>query len=199
MARIKNADRQPVMDQTRHRLLQAAAEEFSRAGFSGANINTISVSAGFAKGTVYNYFPSKRALLLALVDEIAIQHLDFIQEQVRPQPDPARRLQCFYQAGFDFAISNLSKARILFALINGADEEFKSYIFLAYQPLFQFVAAEILTPGMEQGFFRSMDAARTAMLLMTIYLGTASQLSDQGQPWLNPNDVAGLVLNGLHR
>lgn len=44
-------------------LLQTAAEHFAREGYEGASINRISVAAGFAKGTVYNYFPSKAALL----------------------------------------------------------------------------------------------------------------------------------------
>ena len=66
MARIKSEERQQILDQTRLRLLEAAAEEFARVGYSDANINTISTSAGFAKGTVYNYFSSKRALLLAV-------------------------------------------------------------------------------------------------------------------------------------
>jgi AcrR family transcriptional regulator len=199
MVRIKQADRQQFLDDTRRRLLTAAADEFSRVGFSGANINTISTSAGFAKGTIYNYFPSKRALLMALIDEIACQHLEYMQERVRLEPDPARRLQRFYQAGFDFVTSCMPKARILFNLINGPDEEFKSYIFSTYQPMFKFVKEAILVYGVDAGLFRPVDPEPMALLLMTIYLGTASQINDQGQPWLDSAQVTELVLNGLHK
>jgi AcrR family transcriptional regulator len=57
--------------QNRLKLQSTAAEEFALSGYDGANINTISIHAGFAKGTIYNYFPSKRALLLALIDTTA--------------------------------------------------------------------------------------------------------------------------------
>jgi AcrR family transcriptional regulator len=197
MVRLKQADRQQVKDETRRRLLDAAADEFSRSGFPGANINTISTSAGFAKGTVYNYFPSKRALMLALLDEIARQHLAFIQAEVRAVPDPTSRLQRFYQAGFEFVTAFLPEARIAFDVINGSDDEFKAFIFTAYQPMFIFLAEEILVPGMKQDLFRSMEPAQIAMLLMTIYLGTASQLNDQGRPRLDPSQVSELILNGL--
>ncbi|HVP20250.1 MAG TPA: TetR/AcrR family transcriptional regulator [Anaerolineaceae bacterium] len=199
MVRLKQADRQQAMDGTRRRLLDAAADEFSRSGFSGANINAISTLAGFAKGTVYNYFPSKRALMLVLVDEIARQHFVFIQAKVLTVSDPASRLQLFYQAGFEFITTFLSKARIAFNVINGTDEEFKAAIFTAYQPMFAFLAEEILVPGMKQDMFRSMEPVQTAMLLMTIYLGTASQLNDQGRPWLDPGQVSSLILNGLRK
>ncbi|NOZ93752.1 MAG: TetR/AcrR family transcriptional regulator [Acidobacteria bacterium] len=48
--------------EVRERLLRAAATRFAADGFEGANINTISLQAGLAKGTVYNYFSSKEEL-----------------------------------------------------------------------------------------------------------------------------------------
>ena len=65
MARVSEETKQ----MTRARLLAAAAEEFGRVGLDGANIDAISIAAGFAKGTIYNYFPSKEALFLAVVEE----------------------------------------------------------------------------------------------------------------------------------
>jgi AcrR family transcriptional regulator len=53
-------------EQTRRCLLEAADKAFSRAGYLGANNNTISNIAGYAKGTIYNYFPGKRSQMLAL-------------------------------------------------------------------------------------------------------------------------------------
>src|SRR5215471_4477098 len=58
---------------TRARLLAAAAEEFSRAGLERANIDAISLAAGCGKGTIYNYFPSKEELFLAVVEEASAQ------------------------------------------------------------------------------------------------------------------------------
>jgi AcrR family transcriptional regulator len=58
---------------TRARLLAAAAEEFGRVGLARANVDAISLAAGYAKGTIYNYFPSKEELFLAVVDEAVAQ------------------------------------------------------------------------------------------------------------------------------
>jgi AcrR family transcriptional regulator len=62
-----------VKETTRARLLAAAAQEFARAGFERANIDAISLAAGYAKGTIYNYFPSKEELFLAVVEEASAQ------------------------------------------------------------------------------------------------------------------------------
>src|SRR6266516_5379578 len=58
---------------TRARLLAAAAEEFGRAGLERASVDAISVAAGYGKGTVYNYFPSKEDLFRAVVQEASAQ------------------------------------------------------------------------------------------------------------------------------
>lgn len=63
MPRISRQERQRV----RARLLDSAARHFAEHGFAGANINRISLDAGCAKGTVYNYFPSKEALFGAVL------------------------------------------------------------------------------------------------------------------------------------
>jgi AcrR family transcriptional regulator len=62
-----------VKQATRARLLAAAAEEFGRVGLERANIDAISLAAGFAKGTIYNYFPTKEELFLAVVEEASAQ------------------------------------------------------------------------------------------------------------------------------
>lgn len=67
MARISEAARREV----RQRLIASAADHFARDGLQGANVNRISVDAGYAKGTIYNYFPSKEALFEAVLGEAA--------------------------------------------------------------------------------------------------------------------------------
>ncbi len=197
MVRIKEEERQQVLGQTRQRLLEAAAAEFASNGYLGANINTISTLAGYAKGTVYNYFASKHDLFLALVDTTAQLHLDFIVARVRPEAHPARRLEAFFRAGFEFVSAYLPQARVMLNAIYCPDEEQKVYLYQAYQPLFQFVANEILAPGIEQGIFRPVEPAKMAALLLTIYLATGSQIGPQGQFWFDPAQVASLALNGL--
>jgi AcrR family transcriptional regulator len=51
----------------RRDILDAAAMLFRRDGFAAASIEQIADRAGLSAGTVYNYFPSKGDLLLALV------------------------------------------------------------------------------------------------------------------------------------
>ena len=113
MPRHKAVEREQIVSSTRRRLLESAAEEFARCGYSLANINHISETAGFAKGTVYNYFLSKSELMSELIVQITEDHCEFITGQVRQEHDPRRRLERFYQAGFEFVALYPAQARLL--------------------------------------------------------------------------------------
>lgn len=58
------------------RLLDEAARQFSEKGFKDANINEIALGAGFAKGTIYNYFRSKEELFGGVIEEAARRTLE---------------------------------------------------------------------------------------------------------------------------
>jgi len=58
----------PADPNRREDILKAAREVFKQYGYEGARVDEIAIRAGVAKGTVYLYFKSKRALLDALCD-----------------------------------------------------------------------------------------------------------------------------------
>jgi hypothetical protein len=70
-------------------------------------------------------------------------------------------------------------------------------MYQAYLPLFQFVAEQIVGRGIEAGRFRQVGPMATAGLLMTIYLGTASQTDEGGRTWLDPAQVSDFAIHAL--
>lgn len=197
MPRYHKETRDILMNETRLGLLSAATESLARDGFDKANVNLIAKDAGYSIGTFYNYFPSKRQLLYALIDEISREHIDYVSQAVEKETDPEKMLTIFFEAGFDFVGEYLSKAKAIFNTLNGPDGEFKEYLFRAYQPLFDLLSEQILAKGIEQGIFREVDVLATTNLLMFIYLGVGSQVNQQGELWVNAAQVSSFVLNSL--
>lgn len=60
--------REEARQQTRERLLEAAAAVFRRDGYDGASLEAIAETAGYTKGAIYSNFESKADLFKALVD-----------------------------------------------------------------------------------------------------------------------------------
>lgn len=197
MARHQEDKKNSIMGETRRKLIEAAAQEFSVQGFNKANVNLIAEQAGFSIGTLYNYFPTKRELMFAFITDASDQHVQFIQEKVLQVELPAHRLEVFFEAGFAFIEQHITLAKAIFNTLNGPDEEFKLKLFQAYQPLFQLLGKQIVGEGIAQEVFRPVDPMNTANLIMLVYLGVGSQFNREGKLWVQAEQVSEFILNSL--
>jgi AcrR family transcriptional regulator len=98
MAGQKRPGRPPgpgVADQTRERILEAAAEVFADKGYYGAAVDDIVRAADSSKGTFYFHFPNKRGIFTALLDHLTARLLERVAVAVAGQgrdDEPVRRL-----------------------------------------------------------------------------------------------------------
>jgi len=59
----------PTRDETRQRLIDAAAHVFAEIGVAGASVEQITAAAGFSRGAFYSNFSSKEELAVAMLDD----------------------------------------------------------------------------------------------------------------------------------
>ena len=136
---------------TRAKLLAAAGEEFARVGLERANVDAISLAAGYAKGTIYNYFPSKEELFLAVVEEASAQAT---ASGAAPPKAAARERLAATLAGFcAWAGTNDPLARVLVRECLMGTPGLYSRVIGAEAPLVGDLEA-IVRQGMESGELR---------------------------------------------
>jgi AcrR family transcriptional regulator len=83
--------REQTRQQTRERLLAAAAEVFLRKGFTAATVDEIAEAAGFSKGAVYANFSGKDDLFLAVLDRHTMREAPVWAPVLAPDVPPAER------------------------------------------------------------------------------------------------------------
>jgi AcrR family transcriptional regulator len=96
-----------MTDEKRAALITAAREAFRESGFSAARIGDIASAAHVGKGTVYEYFPSKEALLLACFMEQCESTRSGIREALGQDPILAAAIP----ASFDDERPDLSQLK----------------------------------------------------------------------------------------
>jgi len=72
----RRARTRPTRSETRERILQAALDVFSARGIAATSVNDVAAAAGLTKGAVYSSFASKDELVLAMMEEHALQRLN---------------------------------------------------------------------------------------------------------------------------
>jgi AcrR family transcriptional regulator len=102
----------PSPDQRRSHILLGAAELFVKHGYSGTSIRDIAQRAGMLPGSVYHYFPAKEDLFIAVHREGFRQLIGRVEEIIRSETDPWRRIELACAAHIEAAVGDNSIHKI---------------------------------------------------------------------------------------
>jgi AcrR family transcriptional regulator len=105
--RIKGPER-------RKRILDAAAEGFATRGYHATSVGQIAEAAGITKPVIYDHFPSKRDLFVALLEQAREELLALGVEAMRADAPPKKRVRSAVEAFFSYVDAHPATARVLF-------------------------------------------------------------------------------------
>ncbi len=172
----------------KHRLLlQSAAKLFADRGFSCTRVADIASHAGVAKGTVYEYFPSKEELFFALFESINRRIRDRVDEVRSAQESARDQLIALFRFGGELIVEQ----RDLYPVMNldlwvtsrgkALEKRFTDAVDAQYRE-YRELAAEIVRRGQESGEFRAdLDPDGVATVLVSTFDGLGMQY------WLDPS------------
>src|SRR4029077_14659610 len=86
----------------RRQLLDAALEVFVSQGYHAAAMDDIAERAGVSKPVLYQHFPGKLELYLALLDEIVGTLVETVGGALRSNADPKQRVAATFGAYFEY-------------------------------------------------------------------------------------------------
>ncbi len=101
-------------DQRRVQLLEAANEVFTSKGYHAAAMDDIAEAAGVSKPVLYQHFPSKLDLYLALLDSSCDRLVEVVQEAVDSTDVNADRVIAAMGAFYEFVSSASGEFRFVF-------------------------------------------------------------------------------------
>ncbi len=98
----------------RRQLLGAAQEVFVAQGYHAAAMDEIAERAGVSKPVLYQHFPGKLELYLALLDEHAEGLVQRVREALESTPDNKLRVRRTMEAFYDFVAGEGEAYRLVF-------------------------------------------------------------------------------------
>lgn len=98
----------------RRQLLGAAQEVFVSQGYHAAAMDEIAERAGISKPVLYQHFPSKLELYLALLDESVDALIDTVRQGLGSTTDNKQRVTATFSAYFGFVSSADGAYRLVF-------------------------------------------------------------------------------------
>jgi AcrR family transcriptional regulator len=171
---------------TRERILNAAAALFARHGYEAAGVAEICQAAEVSKGAFYHHFPSKQALFLELLarwlGELE-QHLVALSEIGGTVPEKLMAMTAAAARVFEAARGQLP---IFLEFWNQAirDPAIWQATVAPYRR-FHALFSRLIRAGVEEGSIRPVNAELVARALLSLAMGYVLQgvLDPEGADW----------------
>lgn len=165
----------------RPRLVRAASEVFAEKGYASTRVADIAERAGIGKGTVYEYFSSKEALLFAVFESIN-EDVTARMNAVLDDDEPAEaQLHKLLRLGAEVVAEQVDLQPVVLdfwaASRGGGSETSYRESVLASYGLYRALVADFFRRGQRRGEFRAdLDIESLATLVVATVDGLGIQL-----------------------
>jgi len=164
------------MQETRHKIIECALEEFNVAGYRKAKISDIAERADIGYGTFYQYFNNKRDLLLFVGEEISQNVGDY--SYLKTYKGLGLRERLYY--GMIEILKYYKKNSAALAALHEAaasEMEFAASISRIHEKLFERTSRDI-NYFMKKGLCRDVVDENIIMALTYMIDGYAQKIAD---------------------
>ena len=188
-------------EETRARILEAAAECFARYGYEATGVAELCRHAGLSKGAFYHHFPSKQAVFLELLNSwlgALDKQLGAVRAGARTVPEALLQMagmtrQVFQQASGQLPI-------LLEFWTQAAHDPAVWQATIAPYRRYQAAFTDIIKAGIAEGSLRPVEPTKAARMLLSLTVGLILQgvLDPQGADWgLALEESVEMFLGGL--
>jgi len=175
-------------ENTRARLLEAAAQVFAEVGLDGASVEAVCERAGFTRGAFYSNFESKDELFLMLAASVSEVRVNAVRERVEQMTaegalaegcDPIELVQQVMELGGDDRLGVMLMSEIRIRALR--DAQFGA-AYLAQEREMVASIAQIVADIVSAGLLRlRLPAETAARMLMILWEGMTVRGAMAGQ------------------
>lgn len=102
MPRVTGGSLEAHRREARARVFDAFSRLLYERGYDAITLADIAEAAGMARTSMYNYYPSKEALLVAYTDDEMARFLNDLRIELHRAPDPVARLRLFVRRQLEY-------------------------------------------------------------------------------------------------
>jgi AcrR family transcriptional regulator len=169
-ANKKESSSNRTVKNRRQDILEAGLKLFAEKGYNGSTTAEIARAAGVAEGTIFRHFPTKKDLLIAVLEPKVLEGLVQLNKE-HSEDTPTEFFRCFLRNRLELIKKNESLIRLMFAEAQ--------YHIEVREALFNGIIGQAISitkpwfeKGVERGDFRALPflpTMRSFMGMVMIY------------------------------
>jgi AcrR family transcriptional regulator len=169
-------------------IMTAALELFWRRGFHGTSMREIATGADVSLGNIYNYFPSKGAILLEILREANAAQMAATEAAIAAAGDDVRdRLSAAVAAFVSYEIAEQAACFVANSELHYLDDDERERL-VRERDRHQAIFESLIDEGVRAGAFRTPFPRQAALALLTMCAGVTLWYRPSGP--LTPDEIA---------
>lgn len=205
-ARSRSTRKEEERQRKVNEILDAALSLFSRKGYEGTTIEDIAEELGYAKASLYYYFPGKEAMVKSLIYDAMDRAAARMDEILARTPDPVENLRDL----IGYYVDDYLEKRGFFNIYHQVAHFMNAILSPEESRAMGLRMAEMnhkiigmIRRGIEQGHYIDLDPQTLGEMLMGMISGLMNQMSLRGvQGWdrkaLKPTIVE-ILIRGIRK
>ncbi|MEH2418366.1 TetR/AcrR family transcriptional regulator [Nostoc sp.] len=192
----------PSEAQTRTRILEAAQRLFASKGFDGTTTRDLAQTAGIAEGTLFRYFPNKKAILVEVATSGWVEILTDLLTELSEMGSYKAIAQVMRRRIWNFQ-KNADLMRICFMEVQ-FHPDLRDRIQLEVITKMTDVGEAFFQTAMDKGIYRQMDAKLIAKVFLGMFAIAGFSNNTIIEPDASPEQMlqmaeglADIFLNGV--
>lgn len=169
-----------IGDETARALRAAALELFARQGYAAVSMRAIAAKVGVQAAAIYNHFPTKQAILVALLKTHMEELLWAADKALTAEGSPGERLDRFTRFHIQHHLPRADGVFVSYMELRSLEPE----PFEAIERLrrrYEDGLVAILEAGNRDGSFAVADTRVTAMAIIAMLTGVTTWYREQGR------------------
>ncbi|MHC5610230.1 MAG: TetR/AcrR family transcriptional regulator [Nostoc sp.] len=192
----------PSEAQTRTRILETAQRLFASKGFDGTTTRDLAQTAGVAEGTLFRYFPNKKAILVEVATSGWVEILTDLLTELSEMGNYKAIAQVMRRRMWNFQ-KNADLMRVCFIEVQ-FHPDLRDRIQLEVITKMTDVAEAFFQTAMDKGIYRQMDAKLVAKVFLGMFAIAGFSNNTIIEPDASPQQMqemaeglADIFLNGV--
>jgi uroporphyrinogen-III synthase/AcrR family transcriptional regulator len=184
----------------REKIIDAAAELFSRKNYHEVMVEDVAKLVSVAKGTVYNYFNSKEDLYFSIMQNRLEKLTSLLKQRINSEGSTIGALRAFVITIYSFMMANRNFFLIYRKDTLNGDKKFCDKL-ITLENEFRNIFRDIIFNGTAEGLFREIKDDFAVDLILgsiygTVYRAIENKYSDE-KIFLEKEKLFDFILHGL--
>lgn len=145
-------------------IMEAAVTVFSQHGFHQTKVEDVAVAAGIGKGTIYEYFSSKRELFEEMFKNCLRLYGDKVQQELANEPTVRGKLARLLQLHLEFTQMHRDLAKVTFGDHSWISPAMQEWMLAARREKISYLRG-IIEEGIKQGEFRQINPEAAGLVI----------------------------------